>query len=416
MSTIKIINKNQNKMKNQIKTIALCILTLTQISVFAQDEEPCKLILQNGLYKTYQMAKTGNFTQDLKYYFSSVQFKRDFRNNKWGGFLSVIVDAVPIELGISSSDVQISEFQSKIRQATSLTITQSFYDYAYSNLPDVDLAKAYTDCIAIRKFGFKVNASVSDSDVLFIVSYYKEVDSDPMPKVLRFEVSNGTNITKSFNNGDFLKNQTSISCDRDPDKDLTLVLETDRGVASYKVYADPSGFNKDLPTGTIIASYLNWTEFQVATKNNTSNPAGNLWSSRYSKWAPADGRQVPNSSFQRITNQNNVPDLRGMFLRGLNQFDVEYPAITDNERKDPDTRSRGNLQSDDFKSHNHDASGKITGNVTGSNGTNDVDEGSKKKNSDPMFPDKDVYVKVEYRGGAETRPKNIAIFYYIRIN
>ena len=408
-------------MKTKIKSMVLCLLTLSYISVFAQDEEPCKLILQNGLYKTYQMTKTGNFQQDLKTYLSSEQFKKDFKDNKWGGSLSVIVDAVPIELGINSSEAQMSEFQNKIRQSTSLTINQSFYDYAYSNIPDVELAKAYTDCISIRKFGFKVNASVNEKEVLFIVSYNKEVDVDPMPKVVRFEIRNANNITKSFNTGDTLKNQTSITCDRDPDKDLTLVLETDRGVASLKIPAEPTGFNKDLPVGTIITSYLNWSEFQVVTKNNINNPVGNLWSAKYSKWAPADGREVLTSGFQKITNKSKLPDLRGVFLRGFNQFDDEQQTFVDDKQKDPENRVRGIVQYDAFMKHNHGGgnhSHNIHGEKGAAGGTGSFITGDNRSatqwDGNPNMAGSGNIIVAE--GGAETRPKNMAIYFYIRIN
>lgn len=409
-------------MKKTNKVLLMSLLTFRSVFAFAQDEEPCKLILQNGLYKTYQMAKTGNFQQDLKTYFSSEQFKRDFKDSKWGGFLSVVVDDVPLGLGVNSSDVQMNEFQSKIRQSTSLTTSQSFYDYAYTNIPDVELAKQYSDClIGTRKFGFKVNPSISDKEVLFIVSYYKEVDADPMPKVVRFEIRGANNITKSFNIGDVLKNQTSITCDRDPDKDLTLVLETDRGVASLKVAAQPTGFNKDLPVGTIITSYLNWTEFQAITKNNTNNPAGNLWSAKFSKWAPADGREASNSGFQRIANQTKLPDLRGMFIRGLNQFDQDQPTIVDANKKDPDTRTRGSYQEDKFKSHNHGGgnhSHTIYGETGAAGGRGSFITGDRRSSTqwdgNPGVDNSGDIIKSE--GETETRPKNIAIYYYIRIN
>lgn len=402
------------------KSLLLLVLLIPFFkgSLNAQREtERCNLILQNGLYKTFKITRQTTFNQDIKTYFSSDEFRKDYKEGKWGGFLSIFADALPIKLGASASETEISEFQKSVREATSIRIDQSFYDYAYTAIPDVELAKAYTECIAVsRRYGFLVNAVVNEKDVLFIISYENQVKSDPMPVVTRFEIRNGNNVTKSFNVGDKLKAETSISSDRDPEKDMTLILETDRGVATYKVPAEPTGFNKDFPVGTVISSYLSWSEFQTVTRNNDNNPVAKIWSSRYSKWAPADGRQVPNSAFERITNQNTLPDLRGAFLRGLNQFDHDQSSFVSSERKDPDNRIRGSFQPDDFKSHDHEASGKITGNITGSNNTNDVDQGSQKKNSDPNFPDRNVAVTVQKRGGDETRPKNVAILYYIRIN
>ncbi len=101
--------------------------------------------------------------------------------------------------------------------------------------------------------------------------------------------------------------------------------------------------------GTIISSFLNWTEFQIITQNNAANPSGPLWSSKYSKWAPADGRTVPNSKFSTAASQVNVLDLRAMFLRGLNSFDPnDEPAPVDPNKKDRDPRNRGSYQADLF--------------------------------------------------------------------
>ena len=213
-----------------------------------------------------------------------------------------------------------------------------------------------------------------------------------------------------------LKGETTITTERDADKDLTLVLETDRGIATYKVPADPSGFNKDFPVGTIITSYLNWTEFQVATKNNANNPVGQIWSSKYSKWAPADGRQVPNSAFIRVTSQLNLPDLRGMFLRGLNQFDQDQTSLVDANMKDPDDRTRGSFQGDGIKQHTHDMEDNSLTFVS----QHPSDRASGGNDRPLSFPNQTHVVKVKKTGEGlnpdETRPKNIAIFYYIRIN
>lgn len=405
-----------------MKTIALifCNFIFTTLSVLAQvEEEPCKLILQNGLYKTFKIEKHGNFQQDLKTYFASDEFKRDLQDNKWGGTVGVVIEGVPVEIGASASNNEISEFQRKVREATSLTITQSFYDYSVTRIPDVELANAYTQCIlASRKFGFKITPIVNEKDVLFIVAYTKEFDQDPMPTVRRFEIRGGTNVSKSFNVGDKLTNQTSISSDRNPEGDLTLILETDRGLATYRVPADPSGFNKDFPVGTIIISYLNWSEFQQVTKNNSNNPNGNVWASKYSKWSPADGRSIPNSAFQRVASQPNVPDLRGSFLRGLNQFDTDEPNQVSSARKDPDNRSRGSFQTDAFKSHNHDITDpghNHSYREPGGAGSSGV-PGNPQGMTGATTGTKTTGITIKNNGDVETRPKNIAIYYYIRIN
>jgi hypothetical protein len=395
-----------------------------------QDEEPCKLMLQNGLYKTFNFVRTSNFSQDLKTYFSSDQFKSDFKSSKWTGGISVVIEAVPISLNAGASDTEIDQFQSRVRSSTSLKVEQAFYDYALTTVPDVELARQYTECIEkSRKFGFKLYPTINDQDVSFVISYRKEFDADAMPKLLRLAVINASNVVSTAVVGQPITNNPVITANRDANKDLTLIFETDKGVVTYKVPSEAPGFNKDFPVGTIITSYLNWTEFQNITQNNATNPAGLFWTSRYSKWAPADGRPVPNSKFVTAASQLNIPDLRGMFMRGLNSFDSDEIAAVDPNRKDPDSRSRGSFQSDGFKSHNH---GGRTGNDSPDHthflpgykfnasygGQNSQWLGRPNNGNDYHTDGASTRHQhdISSEGGNETRPKNVAIYYYIRIN
>jgi hypothetical protein len=394
-----------NKWK-KILVIALTILASNALKA-QDDDKACQLILQEGLYRQYKIVKTGNFHKDLKTYFSSEEFKKDYHEGNWAGKIGVVIDGIPLELGANSSEADLNEFQRKVTRSTSLTVTQSFYDYSSTSIPDVELAKVYTECvIGNRRYGFKVTPRVSEKNIFFVVNYYKNPNErEGMPKIKRFDLKGGTNVTKSFSLGDNISSETSISADRDPEKDLIMILETDRGVATYIVPAEPSGFNRDFPVGTIICSYLNWTEFQAASKNNFNNPSSSgIWTSRYSKWAPADGRQVPNSAFQKVTSQSNIPDLRGTFLRGLNQFDNDQSSQADQEKKDPDNRTRGSFQADENKTHSHTTAGEYQ--EYSLNGPKDLFQLLRGTGTHSTAA----------TGGAESRPKNVAIFYYIRIN
>jgi|GEM_PF-1315744 len=404
-----------------VKLLSLFVIGLfaTQI-VLAQDDNPCRLLLQNGLYRTYNITKSGNFSQDFKSYFASDTFKQDFKSGKWNADLFAVINGTPAKLDLGSSDEQITAFQQRIRTATSFSLNQSFYEYAQIAVPDVDLAKVYSGCVRDLPpaVGFRVVPNVNERDVFFVVTYKKLSSSDPMPRVTLFRVKNGTNIIKSFTEGGLLQDSNTITADRDPNKDLSLILETNKGVVTYRVPADPSGFNKDFPVGTIITSYLSWTEFQGITQNNLNNPGGNFWSARYSKWAPADGREVPESTFLRATSQMRLPDLRGVFLRGLNSFDPEQSSTVASDRRDPDNRNRGTFQNDAFQDHTHSLpfvfftnppqseaelkSGLAAGGNFGERGISRVDTPATRGASGQTQ--------------GETRPKNVAIFYYIRIN
>src|SRR5438046_2978324 len=136
------------------------LLLAPQVALAQTSCDACKLILQNGLYRTLNIKRSGSFEQDLKTYFTSETFKNDFKNHSWGGDLNVVVpiDGVPTPIGLkaNANDGEINNFQQKIASATSIKISQSFYDSLLSSIPDVELAKEYTSCvIATCRFGLK---------------------------------------------------------------------------------------------------------------------------------------------------------------------------------------------------------------------------------------------------------------------
>jgi hypothetical protein len=410
-----------------VKRLSLIFVVLftAQIAFAQTDDEPCKLMLQNGLYKTFKIERKGTFEQDLKTYLSTTTFKNDYRNRQWGGELNVLIPQqagppVPVGLKANSSDQDVDTFQQKIINATSLKVDQSFYDFASSSIPDVDLAEKYTNClIGTRKFGFKPFVDIGESEVTFSISYKKEFETDAMPTVKNFAVINGEVLSGVIAPGKVLGNNNTIIVRRLPDKDLVFVLDTDKGAFSQRIPGMSAGFNKDLPIGTIIASYLTFEQFNAVTSNNTNCP-NNVWLARCSKWSPADGRSVVGSKLADfpLPLQGIVPDLRGVFLRGLNQFDPNSPVAQDSSRNDPDKNRNlaGSYQRDEFQGHRHNYE-------IGSNTPDTVSDGAFKAGTGiDRYNGGRIQGPVELKGndtprfGVETRPKNVAVYYYIRIN
>jgi len=149
-----------------------------------------------------------------------------------------------------------------------------------------------------------------------------------------------------------------------------------------------------------VASILNFEAFSRETRNNKANPDGDFWTAKYSKWCPADGRQVASSRYELITSSNTIPDLRGLFLRGINS------GRTDGWRDPDGERQPGIPQMDTFKQHTHGFTYREPGDHGSSgqpgNGQGLVTVGGSTGGADG--------------GGTETRPKNAAVYYYIRIN
>lgn len=154
--------------------------------------------------------------------------------------------------------------------------------------------------------------------------------------------------------------------------------------------------------GTIIASTLNYDQLCTQLKERPAFDAGK------STYAPCDGRSVVGSDYSEVTKEREAIDLRGRFLRGLNVIYGIGQRLPFNPKEEGDpevTRQMGDYQADAFKSHTHQYTDRQEG-----NGPNQADDGN------------DVgFSKIETKttsgtGGEETRPRNVAVYYYMRIN
>lgn len=389
------------------------------IGTFAQD---CDKLLADGLYSFTKMTNTTSFSKDLRTYYLSETFKSDMRSGKWGASLTIPIEGVPFSIGANDSEEKFSELRTKLLSITELKIESNNAQVLLQSVPNTNLYEAYVNCKGIPPglSGFIPGVNVETEDaVVFSIHYRPSSPTDAMPKVTGFSViPEGSIVSGGLKIGDDIKGFTTlITCKRPIDKDLILTIQTDRGAISSKASAvDNLTSNKELPIGTIITSYLNFEQFNAATKNNDKSPGG-IFTSAKSKWAPCDGRPVPASKFQTLTSQIQVPDLRGMFLRGLNTFDPYQPVPqVSTDKADPDSRIVGSYQSDAFQGHKHINSDNLAVNQSTQAPNNPRQRrtvtGEVPENSAGKF---DAGFGTP-RLSTETRPKNISIYYYIKIN
>jgi hypothetical protein len=167
-----------------------------------------------------------------------------------------------------------------------------------------------------------------------------------------------------------------------------------------------------VPLGTIISSMLE----PEAYAGEVGDPAE--FDRARSRWAPADARSIEGSDLARKAERHGWPvprnsrgepiaiDLRGVFLRGLNRFDDEMGDRHESEG-DPNGagRAMGIWQPDGIKAHGHpvrasrgSGAGGISSRKSGPAGTAGIE------------------VEAGPFGGAETRPRNVAVYFYLRIN
>jgi len=156
-----------------------------------------------------------------------------------------------------------------------------------------------------------------------------------------------------------------------------------------------------IPVGTIIMSLVNFDVFCQVSGDISSIK----WDAKISKWAPADGREVEKSQYQKATGKKTLPDLRGVFLRGLNEFDSRSQTSVSLEHADPENnRKPGSFQNQSTHLENiylsgYDAACQV---IKFNNG---IQLGSTVLNPPAKTVDNN-----------ETRPKNVAVYYYIKIN
>jgi hypothetical protein len=164
-----------------------------------------------------------------------------------------------------------------------------------------------------------------------------------------------------------------------------------------------------LPVGSVVYSTLTEAQFQLQNKDPVPSPE---------RWVLADGRNVSGSKYESVTGNSAIPDLRGVFLRGKNNG---RSGTTGN----PDGDSAiGTYQSDQFGSHNHSFSdpghshqfsqggfGSDNQPTTPAYGSNNVGTiGNRSVTSSTTG------ITFVASGGNETRPRNVTLNAFIRIN
>ncbi len=159
--------------------------------------------------------------------------------------------------------------------------------------------------------------------------------------------------------------------------------------------------------GTIISSVLNYDQL---CKVMVENPAIDNTKSSY---VPCDGRKIEHSKLSELTGVLNVPDLRGRFLRGLNLiYSVGQPdlILSKADQDDPtNSRKPGDYQPDAYKQHSHNYTHFDGGIITDM--SNDKDQ--RRCSYGNMVG---ATTAVSGDSVTETRPKNVSVYFYIKIN
>lgn len=408
-------------------------LTITLIFSFSQQAvaDNCTTLIQYGLRDEIQsMANANNYQESVNqlcHDYSS--FKEDKKSGNvkasYGafkgsaGFSAERYEAISEALCSSSTNI------SNLKSETSLT----------NRLLNPAALDALKHCENLNAAGLKVTTDTPDAAETVTISFYLS----PIPgtsvvqeiKVGKVKTDNGIvcdDPSPSLTDGKLPALTTvTYTCSRTISnepfnylgkrlyaKEGTITIPTSNAPITRRVpavYAEqPTPADIELkiievgdsaaPVGAVISSVFSFDEIKKLTSNF----------SKY--WALADGSNVDRSSkyFKVKTDGslNNVklPDLRGTFLRGLNLGRSDGKQDTEGS-----SRSPGDYQADSIAKHDHGRGmanwpdSGVGGNVRPNGGTG--------QHSDHWNP---RYISPVSYGGAETRPKNSAVYYYIRIN
>jgi len=165
---------------------------------------------------------------------------------------------------------------------------------------------------------------------------------------------------------------------------------------------------KNLPIGTITSSILTPSIFADAV----GDPS--VFDPKKSRWVLADGQKdVAVSRLGKIKGIRVTPDFRGMFIRGVNEG-------RDDGSQNPEDLNAGDYQPDAFQGHKHKVGQDPGANhyATSSSGWYGMAAPGavawKDAFSSGTYEDKND--GKEIKSVSETRPKNVSVYFYIKIN
>jgi len=180
---------------------------------------------------------------------------------------------------------------------------------------------------------------------------------------------------------------------------LIMIFILTNANAQEKAQQQSGVVHNTSPVGSIIISILDYKTFSELNPNTFQN------------YVLCDGRTIDeNSTYYKVGKIKTAPDLRGLFMRGVNKMDENETEenVVSKIQMNPDNKIAGHFQPESFKSHNHEGSYRYIQphNTGGSSHGNLMMWGGQGSQNFKLHDD----------GGKETRPKNMSVYYYLKIN
>lgn len=397
-----------------MKNVLILLLTvlLSNLS-YSQNEETCSDLFDKDLRKIYSTYKSQNSKQIILKYLKSDKETRESMQKDFSLEASAIavIKKIPVELGLgidnSSANTKYLSMYKEIMENEYISddILQSIYQ---TSLPDKAF-DSYDNCIsskAYNKGGVTLRNTSTQDDLIVLELKFKSSPAGGKISIKDAIYSTGTivGLRKFKKDIEIIDGQViyeHIKIKEDEDITITVAFnEGGVGPASLSFSGKKKRKSSDEPLGTIVASILNYGEF---LKLN-----GLEFESDINKaiWVPCDGRNIGDAEgTYGAYSGGKAPDLRGLFLRAVNDMGAYTASVpTPNPKHlNPEQKLAGQFQDYEVGEHKH---GLITDNDSGAGGGphfKSDNQGRKRTNY------------TDNHEGKESRPKNISVYYYIKI-
>jgi hypothetical protein len=226
-----------------LSVIALAALSGYGVPLPAQessDADPCVTLFKDTLLRKFSIKTESRDFSELKTYLLSDTFLKDIQKSKWGASVTIPIEGVPVTLGANFTKDQYEEFRQKVMSWTSQSIDRQFCQTVTSSIPDPEMAKQFNDCMSDRdRDGFRIQVTPSENSPQFKIIYRNKFTGIPLPIVKSFRVEGAKSARSEIKVGKKVQNEMIVSCQRDPQMDLILILQTDRDALVYKLPGKP---------------------------------------------------------------------------------------------------------------------------------------------------------------------------------
>ena len=396
------------------------ILLLSTFSVMAQNDcgEEVAMVFRDA----YHLSESTKTSEIQKVYFTSSEQQLDEYADKVEK--GDAIDGVFKAVGITWSKNRKREsyrnnWRSKKQEYESYSdVRGDFWRESIIKTVDAKQAKeAYIKCLEFQSGSKTANAGVyfellgseKDSYRTLRLSKVARPQTSSEIKVNRVSTQNVRflNDDNQIVDGLTLRDWNAVTENvtlQDPENKGTIDIDLE-GVPGFTIVIPARKKNSNIPVGTIIASVLEYPQFcsSIGEQAPSNSDYKNV------SFAPCDGRGVIDSELSKL-GKSYTPDLRGQFLRGLHQMYSPSEPSTYSNGSDPDYTDRTvvngySYQKDNLGSHSHEYSDRGVWRVSGSSiGYYDGGSTSEEPKTSGTT------------GGNESRSKNMAVYYYIKIN